>query len=98
MSRSRRRWKREHVPLAVIIVIEGGEPVYDAVAIDISSRGIRLRWSSRTDALFPGQIVRLHLKAASEHYSRARVVWVGQPESPEHDQAGFEFLNAPLVQ
>lgn len=97
-TRSRRRWKRQHAPLAVIIVIEGREPVYDAVAVDMSSHGIRLQWSSPTDALFPGQVVRLHLKAASEHFSRARVVWVGRPGSPEHDQAGFEFLNLPPVQ
>jgi c-di-GMP-binding flagellar brake protein YcgR len=82
--------ERKQVQIAVTLVIEGSEGEYRATTVDVSPHGMRLL----SDAtLAADQRVRLHLRAAPAQFVNARVAWVGQTDSANAGQAGFEFLN-----
>src|ERR1035441_7433916 len=85
--------ERKRVQMAVTLVIEGDEAEYLATTVDLSPHGLRLQ-SDVT--LAPGQPVGLLLATEPACFIRARVAWVGQADSAQAGQAGFEFLN-PLT-
>ena len=86
----RRPSERKRVQMAVILVFESDEAAHLATTVDLSSSGLRLQ----SDAtLAPGQPVGLLLATDPPSFIKSRVVWVGQADSVEAGQAGFEFFN-----
>jgi len=76
--------------MIVTLVIEGDNAEYLANTLDLSRDGLRLQ----SDAtLAPGQSVGLLLAIEPASVIKARVVWVGNADSAQTGQAGFEFLN-----
>jgi len=86
----KRPLERKRVQMVVNLIIEGDETKHPATTVDLSPFGLRLQ--ADTD-LAPGQPVGLMLPTEPNSYIRARVVWVGKPDSAQAGQAGFQFLS-----
>ncbi|MFB3922274.1 MAG: PilZ domain-containing protein [Terriglobia bacterium] len=88
-----RRSTRKPVALALLIVVEPeSEESAEAAALakDLSEHGLQI--STRTD-LKTGQLVDIRANEGLGGPVRARVVWVGAPESDKQYRAGLEFLS-----
>ncbi len=88
-----RRSSRKPVALALLIVVnsEGEESdEASAQAQDLSLHGLGI---STGASLKTGQLVDIRANEGLGGPVRARVVWVGQPESDKQYPAGLEFLS-----
>lgn len=87
-----RRSPRKPVSLALLIVVEssGREMEAEALAHDLSEHGIGI---SSGASLKPGQVVEVRGDEGFGSTVRARVVWVGDPQSDRQSPAGLEFLS-----
>ena len=88
-----RRSSRKPVALALLILVdsEGGESdEATAQAHDLSALGMGI---SSGASLKTGQLVDIRANEGLGGPLRARVVWVGQPESDKQCPAGLEFLS-----
>jgi len=88
-----RRSTRKPVALALLIVMDTeGEQGDEAVAeaLDLSEHGIGI---SSPAHLKTGQLVDIRANEGLGGPVRARVVWVGEPESDKQYPAGLEFLS-----
>lgn len=87
--RAYRQSLRSRVGLPVLLVVEGEGSEHRSITVDVSSQGVRLQ---SVPDLCQHQLVRLRLAVVPERFVPARVAWVGEADSPEAGQAGFEFL------
>jgi len=85
-----RRSTRKPVALALLIVVDAEGDEAEAQAHDLSALGMGI---SSGASLQTGQLVDIHANEGLGGPVRARVVWVGQPESDKQYQAGLEFLS-----
>ena len=88
-----RRSTRKAVALALLMVVdsEGGEgDETSAQAQDLSEHGLGITTGA---ALKTGQLVDIRANEGLGGPVRARVVWVGAPESDKQYRAGLEFLS-----
>lgn len=92
-----RRSSRKAVALALLIVVdtEGGESDEAAAQVqDLSQHGLGISIGTN---LKTGQLVDIRANEGLGGPVRARVVWVGAPESDKQYRAGLEFLSPVKV-
>ena len=88
-----RRSSRKPVALALLIVVDAeGEESDEATARahDLSLQGMGITCEA---SLKTGQLVDIRANEGLSGPVRARVVWVGAPESDRQYRAGLEFLS-----
>lgn len=85
-----RRSSRKPVALALLILVDAEGDEAEARAHDLSLEGMGITCDS---TLKTGQLVDIRANEGLGGPLRARVVWVGQPESDKQCPAGLEFLS-----
>jgi hypothetical protein len=75
--------------LVVFVEKETGREGYDAITLDVSTLGARIKAGIN---LTPGQLVEVVPVNGTDPVT-GRVVWVGEPASELEGQAGLEFLD-----
>src|SRR5262245_61931662 len=81
------------LPVRVAVWVEGQRPAFQmACTCDISSKGARLAGVRGVKAV--GEILAVERGKGRAFY---RVVWVGKPGSPQHDQMGTECIEQGKV-
>ncbi len=91
---NQRNGRRIPVRLPYSLMVGGGDQgvTIRAESINVSKSGIRVRAESQ---LALGQTVEVVLMEGTAHPVVARVVWVSQPNGPDHYEFGLEYIPRP---
>lgn len=82
---------KANVPVRLMLDYRGQSVLRDSVVLELSDRGVRV---VATPEFKPGSVVEVIPAEGSRFAQRARIVWIGTPDSSTENQAGLEFLNA----
>ena len=77
------------IPVTLLVSTRGKKTAHDALTVDLSPRGARVR---PTIVLTPGQTVEFVPKEGLPYSIPSRVIWVGTAQSGRVGQAGLDFL------
>ncbi len=81
-------------PVTVLLQSDPGKSAHEALTLDLSWTGARLRTGGTV--LARGQRIGVVMTEGNITYSKlARVVWVGKPGSGQAGEAGVQFLSTP---